>query len=43
MGRQQRVLVAHAGFPDRKGSVMVYAVGMAREEFAAILAGITAR
>jgi hypothetical protein len=41
MGRKQRVLVAHAGFPDRKGSALIYAVGMDREEFAAILAGIT--
>lgn len=40
MGRKQRVLVAHVGFPDRKGSAMVYAAGLDREEFAAILAGI---
>jgi hypothetical protein len=41
MGRKQRVLVAHAGFPDVEGRAMIYAVGMEREEFAAILAGIT--
>lgn len=40
MGRKQRVLVAHVGFPDRHGSAMVYAAGINREEFAAILGGI---
>jgi hypothetical protein len=40
MGREQRVLVAHLGFPDVKGSAMVYASGMDRKEFEAILAGI---
>jgi hypothetical protein len=41
MGRQQRVLVAHLGFPELKGSAMIYARGIDREEFAAILAGIS--
>jgi hypothetical protein len=40
MGRKQRVLVTHVGFPDQKGSAMIYAVGMERDEFAAILTGI---
>lgn len=40
MGREQRVLVAHLGFPDVKGSAMIYATGMDRKEFEAILAGI---
>ena len=41
MGLKQRVLAAHAGFPDARGSAMFYARGMDREEFATILAGIT--
>jgi hypothetical protein len=40
MGREQRVLVAHLGFPDVKSSAMIYATGMDRKEFTAILAGI---
>jgi hypothetical protein len=40
MGREQRVLVAHLAFPDVKGSAMIYATGMDRKEFEAILAGI---
>lgn len=41
MGLKQKVLVAHLGFPEVKGSAMIYARGMDREEFAAILAGIS--
>jgi hypothetical protein len=41
MGRKQHVLVAHLGFPDLNGSAMIYATGMGRDEFAAILAGIS--
>lgn len=41
MGVKQRVLVTHLGYPDLKGSVMIYAVGMDRQEFEALLAGIT--
>lgn len=41
MGRKQRVLVTHLGFEDQKASAMIYAVGVDRREFEAILAGIT--
>jgi hypothetical protein len=41
MGRKQRVLVAHLGFKDQKTSAMIYAVGMDRQEFQSILAGLT--
>lgn len=40
MGVKQRVLVTHLGFPELKGSAMIYAVGVDRQEFDAILAGI---
>ena len=41
MGRKQRVLVTHLGYPELKGSAMIYAVGVDRPEFEALLAGIT--
>ena len=41
MGRKQRVLATHLGFRDVRGSVMIYAQGMEREEFARLLAGLT--
>ncbi len=40
MGRAQRVLVAHLGFPDQPASAMIYAVGMDRQAFALLLAGL---
>ena len=40
MGRPQRVLVTHLGFKDAGSSAMIYAVGMERKEFEAILAAI---
>jgi hypothetical protein len=40
MGRKQRVLVAHLGFPDVEGSAMIYTTGVDRQEFATILAGL---
>jgi hypothetical protein len=41
MGRKQRVLVAHLGFKDQRGSAMIYAVGIDRAEFESLLAGVT--
>lgn len=40
MGRPQRVLVTYLVFTSPTAQVMIYATGMEREEFEAVLAGI---
>jgi hypothetical protein len=39
MGRPQRVLVVHLTFTDPDATAMIYATGVERAEFEAILAG----
>jgi hypothetical protein len=40
MGRKQRVLVTYLNFVDPEAKAMIYATGVDRKEFEAILSGV---